>query len=610
MRHPPAFPTESLMGYLLRLSEVNGYPSPWGLCQLAGLKQNEFRTSGMSVDKLATVANRRPSELEPIAYTPPPGRPRWARLLGHPVVPAEISVMTPRFCPKCVAERGFVEAHWHLRLMAACPIHLRVCASICPDCSQRLRWFRPGLLECGCGSSLLESLPAPISQVDASLFAVIGNKVLGCVAEEGNLAAMPLNELMAMNLRSMLSLVRALGKYRLIADGKPAKTDELQIVIAATEVLIEWPANFIKLMSDLGQVLPSNSGGGVCKQFEGIYLALFKNKAIEPREQTDFLKSAFLEFAVNYWGRGFVDHKLMKQVNRPTRRKFLTQSEFAAKLGVQPRTAARLLGEYRVDSARIKCGRAERVIVDASHEVMHRALPGRVLRSRVAAKLLGLPVAVLRDLRRTGEFETRHLALVRPGWHEKDVEAFGQKLLALAQPESKPVAGITMALIMQNRHHSPIVKADLVRALLSRDIPAFGNHGGGIGDILLDLHSYRRWLKDAQSRISGNRRSPTEVAKSLQCDRGAVTGLVQLGLLRGTSAPTGLQIDQDSVSQFAREYTCLASHATRYGTSTRALMRRCEQNGVQMLLVPVARRAGPQPFIRVADLARILSLAA
>lgn len=76
VRHPSAYKTESLMGYLLRLSEVNGYPTPWGLCQFAGLKQNEFRSSGMSVKNLAAVANLGPSDLEPIEYTSPPGRPR------------------------------------------------------------------------------------------------------------------------------------------------------------------------------------------------------------------------------------------------------------------------------------------------------------------------------------------------------------------------------------------------------------------------------------------------------------------------------------------------------------------------------------------------------
>src|SRR5580698_10502863 len=117
VRHTPPHKTESLMGYMLRLSEENGYSTPWSLILLAGIKQNEIRTSGMSIKKLAAIANRPKSELELIAYSSPPGQPRWARLLGHPLVPTELSITDPKFCPQCVAEMGFVEAHWHLSLM-------------------------------------------------------------------------------------------------------------------------------------------------------------------------------------------------------------------------------------------------------------------------------------------------------------------------------------------------------------------------------------------------------------------------------------------------------------------------------------------------------------
>jgi hypothetical protein len=412
-----------------------------------------------------------------------------------------------------------------------------------------------------------------------------------------------------MNLRSMLSVIRVLGKYRLMANGNTATLDQLQIVSAATEVLRQWPMNFIQLMSDLGEALPASPSGGVGRQFEGIYRALFKNKAVEPHQQADFLKSAFVEFATNHWGRGFVDHKLIKQVSGPTRRRYVTQSEFAAKLGVQQRTAARFLKAKQIAADRVRCGRVERVIVDVSHDIGPGTRPGRILRSRVAARQLGVPVSVLNALRRTGELEVRHLSRFRTGWHEKDVEAFRGKLLSLVRStvelEFGSVKIITVGAIMRNRHYSSGVKADFVRALLSKQIPAFGNENATIGEIRIDLYLYKKWVETAGSQAAGNTRTPTEVAKSLRCDRGTIPGLMQLGLLQGTRTPHGLRIDEDSATRFGREYVTLASYAKRLGTSTRALMRSCKQNGVYMLLVPVVRQAGPQPFIRVADLASL-----
>ena len=119
---------------------------------------------------------------------------------------------------------------------------------------------------------------------------------------------------MAMNLRSMLLVVRTLGRHRLIADGSTNLEDERQLISASARVLLDWPKNFIALLLDIGHRLQPSAKGGVRKQFEPIYSALFKNRAINPREQTDFLRVAFLEFAENHWDRGYVDSKLLKQV--------------------------------------------------------------------------------------------------------------------------------------------------------------------------------------------------------------------------------------------------------------------------------------------------------
>ena len=83
------------MGYILRLSEQNGYCTPWSLCVLAGMKQNEFRTSALSVKKLAAILSRTHSELDALAFSAPPDQPRWARLLGNPVVPTDLDVTSP-----------------------------------------------------------------------------------------------------------------------------------------------------------------------------------------------------------------------------------------------------------------------------------------------------------------------------------------------------------------------------------------------------------------------------------------------------------------------------------------------------------------------------------
>jgi hypothetical protein len=328
------------VGYVLRLSEKNGYLSPWSVYQLAGMRQKEMKTTGIRVEKLAPIASCLESELTQIAFTSA-GNRRLPQLLGHRLTPTDLNIAQPKLCPQCVAEKRFIEAHWHLELMVACPVHQCLAMSHCPKCGKRLRWFRPGLSECECGANLLEYEMPPISQPEASLLDLIRMNVLGYSGDKENPVSLPHEDLLAMTLRSMLTVIRALAKHRLVADGCTAQTGQKEIILAASRVLTDWPKNFIALLNDLGQQLPSDVSGGVGKQFEGIYRALFRTNAIGQPEHTNFLRVAFLDFAVNHWGRGFVDHKLIRKLGDVGPKRYLTQTEFAAQIGVQQSTVAR-----------------------------------------------------------------------------------------------------------------------------------------------------------------------------------------------------------------------------------------------------------------------------
>jgi hypothetical protein len=73
-------------------------------------------------------------------------------------------------------------------------------------------------LECKCGANLLECEMPPIVQPEASLLDLIRMKVLGCSANKENQMSLPREHLLAMTLRSMLTVIRALAKHRLVAD--------------------------------------------------------------------------------------------------------------------------------------------------------------------------------------------------------------------------------------------------------------------------------------------------------------------------------------------------------------------------------------------------------
>jgi transcriptional regulator with XRE-family HTH domain len=490
---------------VLRVSEDNGYNSPWSVYRLADMKSNEMKTPGVNIEKLARIINWPEEKLDTIAYSAPPGQPRWCRLLGHPVLPQDLNLTHPRFCPQCLREKGFLEAHWDLALMVACPVHQCSLASSCPECGRRLRWFRRGLLECECGGDLSDGELSSVSNAEASLVDIIRRSAMSSPSDESNPMSLPQDQLMAMGLRSMLLAIRTIAKHRILADETGDWSNHQEIVSAAARVLVEWPANFIALLEDIGRQLPADISGGVGKQFGGIYRGLFRNKAMGDPKQTEFLRVAFLDFAMNHWGRGFVDHKIIQRLGGTGPKRFLTQTEFAAKIGVQQSTAARLLRNSSLASKRVKCGAAVRIVVDIDQMSIPRTWPGKIFRVREAAKRLGISVSVLRALQSSGIYEVNHLLPTRAGFHELDLEAFTKKLLDLA-PDQKPTSirgkgTITLQSVLCGRRDSLEVKLNLLRAILSRDIAVLHNSNGTVGGLAIEGDICQRIVADARSHV-------------------------------------------------------------------------------------------------------------
>ncbi len=172
-----------------------------------------------------SFANWPEEKLDAIAQPAPCGQRRWSRLLGQPVLPQDLNLTHPRFCPQCVREKGFLEAHWDLTLMVGCPVHRCALTSSCKACGRRLRWFRHGLLECECGIELFSCDVSTISDGQTSLLAIIRAKALSSPPDVTNSMGLPRIQLMAMGLRSMLLLIRTIAKHRILADGKAPRLD-------------------------------------------------------------------------------------------------------------------------------------------------------------------------------------------------------------------------------------------------------------------------------------------------------------------------------------------------------------------------------------------------
>jgi hypothetical protein len=603
--HPQPYPTESYLGYILRLSDNNGYSSPSSLYRLAGVTRLKRKT-GLDSAILATMTHGSIPDLQAISYQTAGRYSSRVRLLGQEVNPKHLLFTTAKLCPECVAEKGFVEAHWDLKLMVGCPVHRRLAARVCPNCNKLLRHLRPGLLECRCGGDLLKSDLAPISSDDVSLLALIRSKILGTSLPDGEFLTLPHQELLAMNLRSMLIVIEVVGKHRLLADNRADVKDEYQIIQAAAQVLKEWPANFYTLLGDIGSLLPNGSSGGVGRQFKSICNALFRNPLCSPPEHADFLRSAFVEFTTKHWDKGFATGALMKPLRKPDSDRFITMGEWAARAGVNVKTAANYLKKNgRQASLRRFHNGFVRVVVDKDNPIPSVIL-GKVFRLTEAAELLGIPKWLLSTLRSSEFYESHHRGPWGRGFHECDLNAFQQKLIgeALSQRQLRVPRNQCMSLrtILSNTGNetSRKDKEKFVRLLISKELIAVGNEDGTVGGLLVRRVDYDKFRETQIERCHRNYFVKMEVAKLLDCDESLIDYLVDSGLLRGSKMRRWTAVDKDSVRGFASKYISLNSLAKRAKVSVKTILRFCEEKQLT-LVFPGEDQPRTRSFISVAD---------
>lgn len=145
-------------------------------------------------------------------------------------------------------------------------------------------------------------------------------------------------------------------------------------------------------------------------------------------------------------------------------------------------------------------------------------LPGRVLRARVAAEMIGLSVAVLMALKKSGVYQVNSLVISRPGFHELDVEQFRKRLLALpreanfsSQPHCKT---ISLKRALDGRHDSPGAKAEIIGALISGKLQAVGHPDALASELMLGHREYRKFMARIRIRHGQETRPSTTVVDS------------------------------------------------------------------------------------------------
>lgn len=549
---------ESPAGYVLRLAESNGYFTPRSIAALAKHPPRDVFTSRMDMRRFAPLLGSAPARLH--GYIADDGTS--VVLCGQRINHQELSLGIARVCPECIAERGYRPAWTDLSIIDACPFHRRPFVVSCSACKRALKWERPGLVACKCGGNLEECgarADACVAEDHTALLQAVIREFEGTL-NAINASTFKANE-NGLSFLDWLALVRAAAGIhrRLYPDG-----DDVSVARRAAAVLIDCQQQLSAAMRRLapGEV-----------RLTGMNL-LAKHQ----------------RWLTQSWGKALGSSSLAYLRRRL---EFLPEPENA---DAQPRSMELTAWPEPKSEKRFKVQR-----VASPRSV---APPGsRTYFNRDAAREAGIPLAALKYLRTQGLFKVNNRANRGDGYHEKDVQAFKDELMARAvpAPELETLCGFQHAVRWMNTG-SADGKGRFIRAILEKSIPLYEGPDGSFESLKVSLADARHFASEVQAERHSGAYSVTVTARMLGCSPESVSGLLELQLLTAVQTSLGPRPTAESIRRFEGEYRFLAPFASEVGTSTPTLLKLSE-----MFSIPVqnvARKASKrhQPFIRLIDL--------
>lgn len=600
VRTPGPVQTESLLGYVLRVSEANGYDTPWHIYHLAGLSQDQMTSPRLPMGKLTQLLGKNLEDMHALAYSAEKEGVSNLKILGHSLGKSSqygfLRLNQPAFCPLCVQEKGFIDAFWDLSVSIACPDHCCPPLRHCTACAKPMTWFRPGLLRCRCGATIGHAyetiMDTPTVELMRLLQAKLHNQPVDGLA---NTSGFPVQFLIPLPLLSLMQVLVNLGRYDLW--GQERADADISVAIAASVgILSNWPRGYHEFLEKLGARYQNEraASSGLRIQFQPFYESMFKNGPFSGHIQ--FLREEFVNFGLQHWGGAVVDEKLLRTPSKVADQRYISKSEYASRYSLSKPKVERMISDGTIVGKKIATTQGSRVVVDLQH-TQPPVGSSDIMTDREAAKQIGLPVSVLRYLRRRGVFGKKPRSGWEQSWYRDDVEAFLLRGLALAKIPDGPTETVSLRKIMRIKLRNRDGKGELVAAIFGGRLGVSGGSDGNLGDLLLNKASVDKFICDKRREIEGDTFSFYEASRQTSLDPQVIPKAIEFGLLKEKTINGKNRVSAESVVEFNSEYLPLSKIAKKLDTLTKHLWRMCQKHGYAVLELRRPNKGGSQPIL-------------
>lgn len=615
---PSPNPNESLLGYALRVSEKNGYETPWHILNYAGIDQSAMKTAGFPHHKLAMLVGKPATALESISYSGlASDGVREFKLLGHGLGKSvkynPLSLKHPRLCPQCVIQDGHINAFWDLTIAVACPRHKLQPIIHCQECGACLSWFRRGLIKCKCGADLIVSNSADTPQAIIDLMSLLWSKLNhNSFSTLENKSNFPIEDLNKMPMRSFLALIPTLARLVNDVEKSADSASVFNDVHKAARIFQDWPKNFHSFLRNYAAKSKNIDVQTLSmkKRFESLYQSLFKGSIFA--KDIAFMRTEFVNFGLHEWGDGILDSRMIGSGN--IQKRYVSINQLAQLVGVRPITIKGWVKKGKLGFKKIVMGNQTRYVGDTNLLPKPKDSSSIIMRDRQASAYIDLPVKVLSVLRDDGIYVVEYFHKFKNGYAEQDLINFKAQLLAGATLINKDLivheSVFSLRYVMQEiRFRSAKGKARFIAAYLEGEILSVGKISESLENIFFKKSDVNFFAQQYRSRLNTESGiiSYTEASALVGSDSGAVVALTDSGFILKLPDRNSVSLDRHSVENFAASYIGLAHISAERKTSSSRLVKLCNEYSVPFLSVP-RKGTSNALFINRCDHSKLIDL--
>jgi hypothetical protein len=595
-----------MLGFVLRLSEANGYPSSYLLGEL-GEREDPSRMGRLSATGLIELAGVSEAQARRLSMFGGRVSARAVKVLDQELMADDTRFSFPQVCPMCLSDEAVCHALWDLAFVSTCPVHAVALLSQCVDCGTPLRWSRLHVTHCRCGADLrLQRSTKLVSPAELILANVFRHKLLpdahALPAEAAHLASLDLYAL------SRLVWVLAAVSADPWSQGKlvrSRKTLSSQLPAVAA-LLTNWPHGFQEFLNrTYGE--PWRAAAEI-PRFDRVFRwALDRLEANfgERRSQVRFVVEEIYRFGAQHWCRKKLGAALGYEHVLPSSFRWGTMLEGAQITGLQMGTLRKRINAGEVPVRRtLESKQSRNVMVDLDW-ARARKRASQSLGLRKAAKYVGLPIETLRALReREDIYRTDHQPHFQACYAVEDLDELKRRIVGNA-PRVKAVpkdSSLLETILADGRRWSTAHKVEVVSALVEGRLVATGSMGDGP----LRLTVPTSELEALWRAVTGPQVAAVtfaQAAASTGTIYEKVRGLVQHKHLHTTPVLGRPQITVASLEAFQRRYTLLSGMA---GWRTRTVADLAERRKIKLEVLQLPR--GQCWLVPKASLAEIRSL--